>query len=64
VTTAVPSPPELNLDSYRVLAEARLEEFLAWHAAGGGPKPAALVPAGAALEMFHAFAAPPAVSSR
>jgi geranylgeranyl diphosphate synthase type I len=27
-----------------------------WHAAGGGPEPAGLVSAGAALEMFHAFA--------
>lgn len=27
-----------------------------WYAAGGGPEPHGLVPAGAALEMFHAFA--------
>ncbi|MFB9831232.1 polyprenyl synthetase family protein [Actinoallomurus acaciae] len=94
MTGTLASPTELDLDSYRVQVEARLEAFLAgkgraarsqafptraveelrsffaaggkrirpllcacgWHAAGGGPEPAGLVSAGAALEMFHAFA--------
>jgi geranylgeranyl diphosphate synthase type I len=94
VTATLTQPAELDLDSYRVQVEARLEAFLTgkardarsqalpvlaveelrsflaaggkrirpllcacgWHAAGGGPESPGLISAGAALEMFHAFA--------
>lgn len=92
--TALVPPADLDLDSFRVQVEARLEAFLAakahdarsralpvlateelrsflaaggkrirpllcacgWHAAAGGSEPPGLISAGAALEMFHAFA--------
>ncbi len=54
--------PPLAVEALRAFLAAggkRIRPLLCacgWHAAGGGPETAGLVSAGAALEMFHAFA--------
>lgn len=58
-TQALPSLAVEELRAFLSAGGKRIRPMLCacgWHAAEGGPEPAGLVSAGAALEMFHAFA--------